>query len=146
MFSSEDNLWIIGCSDGCQCRYVHRIAVADIVSSAKKRVDWVSLAPTLHWKSAILSSYGSFPVVLGGENKENAPSDAVCYYDHDTFTWKDSLVASLPMPRAFPAVSLIGKNAVMAIGGCSDSKQGMSEDYSVTNVEIGVLERYNIAN
>ena len=142
LFASEDNFWIIGYGDIEKYRtFVHRITITDIVSSTKKKEhDWVTLAQTIYWKCTVLSSIGIFPVVVGGENKENFPSDAICYYDFDTGTWKQNQVATLPMPRAFPAVSLVGKNAVVSIGGCSNSEQGVSEDYSVADVEIGILE------
>ena len=140
LFSSENYLWMVGYGDNRRRKFVHRIAVEDIVSSSKKRYEWMSLAETIYWKCTLLSDNGPFPIVLGGENKQNAPSSAICYYDFDTCTWKDSQVAFLSLPKAFPAVSLIGNNALMVIGGCSDSKKGVSEDYSVTNVEIGILE------
>ena len=143
VFSSEDYFWIVGYGDNRRRKFVHKITISDIVSSlpsSKKRYDWMALQETLHWKCTILSNNGSLPVIFGGENKENAPSDAICYYDSDTCTWMESPVAFLSTPRAFPAVGLIGKSAVMAIGGCSDSKQGISEDYSVKSVEIGILE------
>jgi len=44
------------------------------------------------------------------------------------------------MPRVLPAISLIGKNAVIAIGGCINSKAKDCEDYSLKSVEIGILE------
>ena len=81
-----------------------------------------------------------FSCPLGWRKQGNTSSDAICYYDVDTFICKESHTAFLSMPRAFPAVSLIEKNAVMAIGGCTDSKLGRSEDYSVKSVEIGILE------
>ena len=143
VFSSENYFWIVGYGDNHRRKFIHRIAVNDIIStvpSAKKKYNWMALPETIYWKCTLLSSGGPFPVLLGGENKENAPSDAICYYDVDTFMWKESHAAFLSMPRAFPAVSLIGKNAVMAIGGCTDSKLGRSEDYSVKSVEIGILE------
>ena len=150
VFSSENHFWIVGYGDNRRRKFVHRIAITDIVSSvpnatwytanAKKKYDWMVLPETVHWKCTILSNNGSVPVLLGGENKENAPSDAVYYFDFDTFAWMENQVAFLSTPRAFPAVSLIGKNAVITIGGCSDSKQGKSEEYSVTSVEIGILE------
>jgi len=77
---------------------------------------------------------------LGGENDQNQPTDAISYYDFDTFAWKESQVAFLSMPRVFPAVSLIGKNAVIAIGGCINSKAKVCEDYSLKSVEFGILE------
>ena len=143
VFSSENHFWIVGYGDNRRRNFVHRIVITDIVSSvpsAKKKYDWMVLPETVHWKCAILSNNGSVPVLLAGENKENAPSDAVYYFDFDTFAWMECQIAFLSTPRAFPAVSLIGKNAVITIGGCSDSKLGKSEDYSVTSVEIGILE------
>lgn len=144
VFSSENYFWIVGYGDtSCRRKKVHRIAIADIVSSpqsAKKKNDWVSLADTIHLKPTLLSKNGSIPVLLGGENNQNNPNDAISYYDSDTFTWKESQVAFLSTPRVLPAVSLIGNNAVMAIGGCTNSKQIVCEDYSLKSVEIGILE------
>ena len=140
LFSSENSLWIVGYGDKRRRKFGHRIAVEHIVSTAKRKYEWVSLAETIYWKCTLLSGTEHFPIVLGGENEQNAPSSAICYYDFDTCTWKDSQVAFLLLPKAFPAVSLVGRNAVIVIGGCSDSKKGVSEDYSVTNVEIGILE------
>lgn len=141
VFSSEEYFWIISYGDGDRHRnIVHRIAITDIVSSAKKEYKWEPLPETIRWKSKILSSNGCLPILLGGENKEYMPSDAICYYDDDTGMWKENQVATLSMPKAFPAVSLVGQNAVMVIGGCSSSKAEESEEYSVTSVEIGILE------
>ena len=143
VFSSENYFWIVGYGDNRRRTFVHRIAISHIISSvpsAKKKDDWMALPETIYWKCTLLSSDGPFPVLLGGENKSSAPSDAICYYDVDTLMWKESRTAFLPTPRAFPAVSLIGKNAVMVIGGCTDSKPGLSEEYSVKSVEIGILE------
>ena len=143
VFSCENYFWIVGYGDGRRRKFVHNILITDIVSSvpsSKKRYDWIALPETIHWKCTVLSGNGFLPIVLGGENRENAPSDAVCYYDSETHNWLESKVAFMRTPRAFPAVSMIGKSAVIAIGGCSDSKQEISEDYSVKSVEIGILE------
>ena len=143
VFSSENHFWIVGYGDSRRRKFVHKIAVTDIVSnvpSAKKKYDWMALEETKYWKCTTLSNNGSLPVLLGGENKENAPSDAICCFNFDTSTWMESEVAFLSMPKAFPAVSLIGKTAVITIGGCSDSKLGKSEDYSVKSAEISILE------
>jgi len=159
LFASKDHLWIVsygkpshpsrgvffrptyGASSRSKC--VHRIAIADIVSSPqnpKKKNDWVSLAETIHYKPTLLNRNGSFPVLLGGENKQNEPNDAIYFYDFNTLTWKESQIATSKTPRVFPAVSLIGKNAVIVIGGCIDSTAKVCEGYSLKSVEIGILE------
>jgi len=143
VFASENNFWILSYGVPTRRRCVHRIAIADIVSSpqsAKKKYDWVSLADTIHYKPTLLSRNGSFPVLLGGENKQNEPNDAIYFYDFNTLTWKESQIATLKTPRVFPAVSLIGKNAVIVIGGCIDSTAKVCEGYSLKSVEIGILE------
>ena len=91
-------------------------------------------------KPTVLDKKLSIPVLCGGETKDCLPSSAICILDRDTCTWKESKVATLYTPRAYPAVSLLGQSAVIVIGGCCNAKKGESEDYSLGDVKIGTLE------
>ncbi|XP_065910032.1 uncharacterized protein [Dysidea avara] len=141
---SEDLYWILSYGEKQHSTDIHHIPVAKILSlelnMEKSNDSWIKLGKTKYYKSTVLDKNLSVPVLCGGETKDCLPSDAICIFDHDKDMWKESTVAALRAPRAYPAVSLLGQSAVIVIGGSCNAKEGESENYSLADVEIGTLE------
>jgi len=141
---SEDLYWILAYGEKQHCTDMHHISIGNILSlnlnTEKSNDSWMTLGTATYHKPTVLDKNLSIPVLCGGETKDCFPSGAICILNQDTHTWKESEVAALSTPRAYPAVSLLGQSAVIVIGGCCNAKKGESEKYSLADVEIGTLE------
>ena len=136
---SEDYYWILAHGEKWHCTNMHRLQISKILSQEKSDNKWMELGKTKYWKSTVLDKNLSVPVLCGGETKDCLPSNAIYTFDDDTNAWNESTVTALHSPRAYPAVSLVGQNAVITIGGCCNSLKGESEKYSLADVEIGTF-------
>ena len=73
------------------------------------------------WYSALVPT-STPPVILGGENKNGEVVATAAIYDQATQLWRQIDSVTLPTNVAYTTAALAGKNAIIVIGGCTDTK------------------------
>ena len=89
----------------------------------KAQNPWVSLPDAPLWYSALVPT-STPPVILGGENENGEVVATAVIYDQATQLWRqiDSVTLQLPTNVAYATAALAGKNTIIVIGGCTDTK------------------------
>ena len=82
---------------------------------------WVSLPDAPLWYSALVPT-SSPPVILGGEDKNGEVVAVVTIYEQANQLWRQVDPVKLPWALAYATVAQAGKNAIIVIGGCTNTK------------------------
>jgi len=117
---SQDLVWIVG-YDNCKSRYsiVYSMPVGDLISSPYVKHSWKVHQTTNYHKTTIVPQTNPL-IALGGDTQQNKVVSAVIAYNCVTDSWDE--VASLSSPRAYCAVAPIGDQAILVIGGCTETE------------------------
>ena len=89
--------------------------------TVKAQNPWVSLPDAPLWYSALVPT-STPPVILGGENKNGEVVATAAIYDQATQLWRQIDSVKLLTNVAYTTAALAGKNAIIVIGGCTDTK------------------------
>ena len=120
-----------------------KTSVANITASNNQQFysanKWTELTVTDHWRTALVPS-SSLIVVVGGHDLSGAiPTADIKMYDNSNKSWKK--IESLSLARSDVAVAAIYNNAIVVIGGCTNSNTTANAlSSSLTLVELGQVE------
>lgn len=89
--------------------------------SEKAQIPWVSLPDAPLWYSALVPT-SSPPVILGGEDKNGEVVATATIYEQANQLWRQVDPVRLPTALAYTTAAQAGKNAVIIIGGCTNTK------------------------
>ena len=137
---SQDQVWIVGYDDGGhRGNQVYAIPFANLVSLTVEKHPWKEMRrDTIYYKMSVVPQSNPL-VVLGGDDKQNKTVSAVLAFDPDTTSWNE--VDSLSGPRAHCAVAPISDRGILAIGGCTETKNLKACNSSCINtVELYYLK------
>ena len=136
----NDRIFVVGYSnaDMYYDRHVYELPVTVIINSVDQQcasTRWVGLGETTYWCSCLIN--GLFPLtVVGGSDVTHATTADINMYDRITGKWKK--IDSLSFARCRTAVTAIGNNSVIVIGGCTSVNH--AESSSLTIVELGQVK------
>lgn len=123
------------------------IAMDDVIppqnmDSIKMENDWTSLSDAPHMNVTIVPD--SFPPLLvGGSDSQGKTVSDILLYDATANSWKQ--VEALSSSRANVAVTTISNNAIIVIGGCTDSRtKDACKSSSVNIVELGYMDESSV--
>ena len=136
-------------SNNVVTRCGYKIPVADITSPVKQHTTWSELTRISNNNVAFISN--SSPIIIGGHR--SSPQDAnkdfklrkydvianIEMYDDSSKTWKK--IDSLSFARTATEVAAVGNNAIVVIGGSTDTNTFASS--AITTVELGQAELSN---
>ena len=116
---SQGLVWIVG-YDNCRSRYsiVYTMPVDDLIYSPNVKYSWKVHQNTNYHKMSVVPQTNPL-IVLGGDTRQNMVVSAVIAYNSVTDSWDE--VASLSSPRAYCTVAPIGDQAILVIGGCTET-------------------------
>lgn len=89
--------------------------------SVKAQNPWVSLPDAPLWYSALVPA-SSPPVILGGENKNGEVVATATIYEQATQLWQQVDPVKLPTGLAYATVAQAGRDAIIVVGGCTNTK------------------------
>jgi len=89
--------------------------------TGKAQNPWILLPDAPLWYSALVPT-STPPVILGGENKNGEVVATAAMYDQANQLWRQIDSVILPTNMAYTTVALAGKNSIIVIGGCTDTK------------------------
>lgn len=99
----------------------HSAAMSADQGSIKAQNPWVPLPDAPLWYSALVPT-SSPPVILGGEDKNGEVVATATIYEQASQLWRQVDPVRLPAGLAYTTVAQAGKNAIMIIGGCTNTK------------------------
>ena len=99
--------------------------------SVQAQNPWVSLPDTPLWYSALVPT-SSPPVILGGEDKNGKVVATATIYEQTTQLWQQVDPVKLPMGLAYTTVARAGKDTIIVVGGCTNTKT--TNDASTTSL------------
>ena len=99
--------------------------------SVKAQNPWVSLPDTPLWYSALVPT-SLPPVILGGEDKNGDVVATAIIYEQTTQLWQQVDSVKLPMGLAYTTVARASKDAIIVVGGCTNTKT--TNDASTTSL------------
>lgn len=102
-------------------RYQSATAASADQGSAKAQNPWVSLPDAPLWYSALVPT-SSPPVILGGEDKNGEVVATATIYEQANQLWRQVDPVKLPTALAYTTVAQAGKNAIIVVGGCTNTK------------------------
>ena len=112
-------------------------------STVKAQNPWVSLPDAPLWYSALVPT-SSPPVILGGENKNGEVVATAAIYEQATRLWRQIESVTLPTSVAYTTAALAGRNSIIVIGGCTETKTANAASSTsltkVTKVEFEAVK------
>ena len=91
-----------------------------------------------HWFTSVIPN-STPPVVVGGQNTNDTAMADINMYDYFNNTWKK--VGSLSSALSYVTVSAMDNNAIIVIGGYTETKNKVSfKSSSVILMELGQAE------
>ena len=112
-------------------------------STVKAQNPWVSLPDAPLWYCALVPT-STPPVILGGENENGEVVATAAIYDQATQLWRKIDSVKLPTNVAYATAALAGKNAIIVIGGCTDTKTTNAASFTsltkVTRIEFEAVK------
>ena len=140
---SDDHLLIVGYAGADRNRYrdACMIPVADIVASDYRQAtvtEWTNLTVATHCGTTLVPN-SSPPMIVGGEDSNNATTANIKVYDYPSKSWKNSNL--LRSARSYAAVAAVPNGGIIVIGGCT--KGGNTENWNSSSlklVELGQVE------
>ena len=112
----------------------YKIAITDMISSIEQQAsyNWIKLNTCSSYDAAVIPN-SSPPLIVGGCNTQFAATTDIKMYDIISKSWKK--IDSLSSSRIAAAVAIVGNDAIVVIGGCSDIKHPGAS--SIKTVELG---------
>ena len=144
---SGDYLLIVGYYGGNKLAYkgVYKFPVANITSSIDQQhnsdtlIKWTELTVADHWSTALVPSSSPLVVVGGQDVTGTIPTPDIKMYDNSNKLWKK--IGSLSFARCRVGIAAVYNNAIIIIGGCTNTDFiGNVKSSSVTVVELGQAE------
>ena len=147
---SDDNMIIVGYHGVNSSRYrsAYKIPVANITSVDQHHrydtpIHWIKLTDAIHWYTSLIPN-SSPPVVVGGQDLTNTATADIRMYDNSNNSWKK--VGSLSSARSYVTVSTICNNAVIVIGGYTETRSKISARLSSLKLlQLGQAELFHYA-
>ena len=142
---SDDHLLIMGYGGTDVKHYEggYKMTVASIIASIDQQhnsdtpINWTELTEADHSCIALVPS-SSPPVIVGGQY-QGIPTTDIKMYDNSNRSWKK--IGSLMSARSYAAVAAVYNNAIIIIGGCTETDTtDHAKSSSVTVVELGQAE------
>ena len=139
---SEDHLLIVGYGGADLRAYkgAYKLPVANITASIDQQYNsdtptkWTELTAADHLYTALVPS-SSPPVAVSGDDITGTTAD-IKMYDNSNKSWKK--IGSLTSPRSLAAVAAVYNNAIIIIGGCTETDtKANAKSSSMTVVELG---------
>ena len=141
---SDGDLVIVGYSDAGKKRdrSAYSIPVADIIVPRYENMAttclWNKLAVATHWGASLIPN-SSPPMIVGGEDSDNATTATIKMYDKSNQSWKN--IKQLTSARSYVAVAAVSNNDIIVIGGCTKGGSGANWNLSSLKlVELGQPE------
>ena len=89
--------------------------------SVKAQNPWISLPDAPVCYSALVPA-SSPPVIFGGEDKNGEVVATATIYEQATQLWQQVDPVKLPMGLAYTTVARAGRDAIIVVGGCTNTK------------------------
>ena len=133
---SSDCIFIVGYGNAYRVweKCIFKTEINAITISDTKHVGWDQVASLFQWNASPVPN-SSPPLIVGGRDDRLTTID-IRIYDVAGNTWKT--IGSLTFARSLPAVTMVGDNAIVVMGGHTDAHEFDSS--SISFVEMGQVE------